>query len=268
MDNHYIMQDLSNSRLTMLEGHLALIFKCIEDNNCGYTDFAFLPILKTCFDLTSDYDESHNLRHHVSVLTNALEIFSYEYLHGGQVAEPRNLGLGCCPTSQAQVNPARGELKRLRKIIIYASLLHDTIDHKYPTNLEDKNFVLQDFLQEKLGDEWLDVKWVIDNISYTKEVKNGYPQHSDPIVQIARDIVSDADKLEAIGLTGIIRCQQFNKANNPSTSEENIVQIVVEHCNEKLLKLKDNFIKTNHGKLMAVPLHQMIADYVDLDTKN
>lgn len=234
----------SLDNLVMLEGHLALIFKCIEDYNCGYTDFAFLPILGTCFSLTRDYDESHNLKHHVSVLTNSLEIFSYEFLHGGKIAEPR-------------------DLVRLRKIIIYASLLHDTIDYKYPHNLEKKKEILDIFLKEKLESEWLDVKWVIDNISYSKEVKTGYPHHSDAIVQIARDIVSDADKIEALGEIGIQRCRQYSKETNKLASDEEITRIVVEHCHEKLLRLKDNFIRTCHGKLMAESRHQVIVDFVE-----
>ena len=242
------MENSSDTELVLLEAHLAIIFQCIDENNTGHPNFALIPILKTCFDLTKDYDESHNLNHHVSVVTNAIEIFSYEYLHGGKISEPR-------------------DLVKLRKIIIYASLLHDTIDYKYPNNLEEKGKILVEFLREKLADDWIDVKWVIDNISYSKEIKNGYPQHTNFIVQIARDIVSDADKLEAIGSIGITRCKRFNLAMNPLITEEELVQVIVNHGNEKLIKLKDNFIRTTHGKLMAEPLHQIIVDYISLHTQ-
>ena len=38
---------------------------------------------------------------------------------------------------------------------------------------------------------------------------------------------------------------------------------VINHCHEKLLKLKDYFIVTPYVKKLAEPLHQEILDYVD-----
>jgi hypothetical protein len=39
--------------------------------------------------------------------------------------------------------------------------------------------------------------------------------------------------------------------------------MVVDHANEKLLKLKDHFIRTETGKLMALPLHNELLDEIN-----
>ena len=74
--------------------------------------------------------------------------------------------------------------------------------------------------------------------------------------------VSDADRLEALGQVGLERCIEFTKARNGIVPDD-----VVTHCHEKLLRLlPENFIKTQLGKSMAVPLHDVIVDYVKLNT--
>lgn len=83
-------------------------------------------------------------------------------------------------------------------MIMYATLLHDTIDHKYTNNLNEKISKLNNFLIQR-NKYTKYVEWIINNISYSKEFKSGYPIHIDTRVNLARDIVSDADKLEAIG---------------------------------------------------------------------
>ena len=71
--------------------------------------------------------------------------------------------------------------------------------------------------------------------------------------QTYRNIISDADKLEALGEVGLRRCMQFSEAHNGN---------VIEHCHEKLLKLlPDGFIRTNAGKKLAVPGHEYILNY-------
>jgi uncharacterized protein len=196
-------------------------------------------IIKLCAILTNDYDESHDINHHVCVFKNSIIIFK---------------------TLEEQFPPRMSS--HYLKIIIYVSLLHDTIDHKYPKNLEDKKDILNNFLRKQLEYNYIIVKWIIDNISYSKEVKNGYPHHDNKDIQLCRDIVSDADKLEAIGEIGIKRCRDFSIASNPLFSDDSINKLVVEHCNDKLLKLKDNFIRTAKGKELAQPLHQFLEKFV------
>ena len=190
-----------------------------------------------CAELTNEYDESHDLGHHADVFVNATNIYI-----------------------QLIANDIPNE--EVVTYITYAALLHDTIDYKYPNNLQNKIKKVDEYLKNKLGNVWLNVKWIIDNMSYSKEAKNGYPVHSNTDVQLARDIVSDADKLEAIGDIGIIRCTQYGRVAHPNANEKELKQLVIQHCHDKLLKIKDQYIRTVPGKLMAEPRHQVIADFV------
>jgi HD superfamily phosphodiesterase len=210
-------------------------------------DDAFVKKMHNVFDLTveltNDYDESHDINHHVDVYKNAVIILE-SFGDANQM----------CITD--------GEHDNLCDLLMYSSLLHDTIDHKYKNHLEEKIILVNNFLKNVAGEKWIDIKWIIDNISYTKEQKNGYPYHPNKIVSLARDIVSDSDKLEALGQKGLKRCYQYTIASNGGISIEKATPLVIEHCHEKLLKLKDNYIRTAKGKEMANPLHMILVDFV------
>lgn len=208
------------------------------------TWFNIQPIIHTCDILTKDYDESHDVYHHIEVCKNALAILS-----------------------STKIKFSKAEFDQLLRNIIYASLLHDTIDHKYPANLSEKKLLLEIFLKEKIGSAWKEIVWIISNTSYSKEVKSGYPRHDNPIIQLSRTIVADADRIDAVGKSGLKRCFAYSKAINPSATDEELVQMVVDHCHDKLLKLKDNFIVTPHGQKMAEPSHQYLMDFVNNATK-
>lgn len=193
--------------------------------------------ISLCNELTAEYDESHDVNHHIDVFFHSINI----YLDLKHTIE---------------------NIELILPHILYASLLHDTIDYKYPKDLAQKQKRIEEYLENNMDDKWLDVKWIIDNMSYSKEAKYGYPIHNNNMIQLARDIVSDADKLEAIGEIGIVRCTQFGKVLHPNASNEEILKLVVQHCHDKLLKLKDEYIRTEPGKRMAEPLHNIIVDFV------
>jgi len=210
--------------------------------NIAYDPTEIFDIINLCQDLTSEYDESHNLEHHICVYKNAIKILASENKDVYQISMQ--------------------EYQELFLLITYSSLLHDTIDLKYPNNLEYKIKKLNLFLEEKIKDSCEKIKWIINNMSYSKEIKFGYPINSDKIIQLGRDIVSDSDKLEAIGEIGIQRCRQYIMVIHPNASEEEIIRYEVEHCDDKLSKLKDYFIRTNTGKKLAEPHHQVLVDFV------
>jgi uncharacterized protein len=174
---------------------------------------------------TSQFDESHDINHALAVYKNALDIADHDY---------------------PDVD---------KDILMYACLLHDVCDHKYSHSLskEERNT----FIDEQFNDTEKSrcVIHVIDNISYSQEVQGKrlilpYPQN------IYQDIVSDADKLEALGQVGLQRCITFTLARGG-----HVPQDVVKHAHEKLLRLKDHFIRTKRGKELAEPLHNVIAEY-------
>lgn len=191
-----------------------------------------LDAVDLCAELTSEYDESHNVEHHICVFTNAVEIFRR---------------LKCS--------------KNILRMIAFGALLHDTVDSKYPKDIDTKTKKVEKFLMQKMADDWSDTKWIIDNISYSKEAKYGYPFHEKADVMLARDILSDADKIEALGNTGIARVYQYTKAKYPNASPDEIRKHVVQHCDEKLLRLRDQFIRTTPGKEMSLGLHQIILNH-------
>ena len=78
-----------------------------------------------------------------------------------------------------------------------------------------------------------------------------------------RDIVSDADKLDAIGYAGIERCRDFSKYRAPNASCEEIEENVVEHMHDKLLKLLDQYIRTDSAKIIGKPLQKEMLDYLE-----
>ena len=204
-------------------------------------EWDIVPIIELCSKLTAEYDSSHDLQHHIDVYQNAIAILS-------KMIADRSISMIM--------------FEYFLKFATYACLLHDTIDHKYPNNLESKIKMVDDFLAQNLGMYARDVKWVINNISFSKEVKQGYPSHPNALLLALRDIVSDADKLEAIGNKGIERCRQYTIASNPDLPEDEITKLVVKHCHEKLLKLKDSYIRFDYAKEIAEPLHNEIVTFV------
>ena len=216
-----------------MESQLETYVKILREISTETTAIDYTNIIALCMELTKTYDESHNVQHHIDVFRNAMIIV-------------------------ADIDIKN---RRMIEMITYSALLHDTIDNKYKENLEEKREILKKFLDAVVTIERQNIQWVIDNISYSKEVRNGYPEHTDPIVQQVRDIVSDADKLEAIGNIGIERCKQYTMAFNSNLTEEELVAEVIKHCNEKLLRLSEHFIRTKKGKELAAPLHQQIVEY-------
>ncbi len=69
-------------------------------------------------------------------------------------------------------------------------------------------------------------------------------------------ILSDADKLDALGAQGIIRTVAY------SVEQGRSLQDTLDHFNEKILKLKD-LLYTNPAKRIAVAKHDIVACFVD-----
>jgi len=198
----------------------------------------FTKIVDLCKLLTKDFDESHDINHHISVLNNAFDICKPFFV-----------------VKHIDIN----DKKIIIELLVYSCLLHDTIDHKY--NNQENRKILEDFLIKETK-FYKEVLWIIDNISYTKEVKYGYPVHDNNLVQYARDICSDADKLEAIGDIGLQRCWIYNKKLYPNLSDDEIREKIKEHCYDKLLKLKDNYIRTQYARELAEERHKKILQFI------
>lgn len=162
--------------------------------------------------------------------------------------------------------------KSYKNIVMVVAWLHDVSDHKYDPE-HKLNVQINNFLNEFLSEEDIHLIFdIIDRISYSKEansIKKGIPLDWEDVLGedgcFIRDIVSDADKLEAIGSVGIKRCMEyqrhyFKEKYGTEISYKKLVTKVKEHADEKLLKLKDNFIRTKVGKDLAKEPHDKMVE--------
>jgi HD superfamily phosphodiesterase len=144
-----------------------------------------------------------------------------------------------------------------------ASLFHDLWDHKY-INIDsiDYKIIKDKFYSElkklMLSDQEIkDIEIIINNISLSREIelRNNDSLLSLKHLQQMRDIVSDADKLEMLGISGIERIVEYEIYKNPNTKSDKLKEIVKTIYENKIIKLLDeNYIKTRPGIEMAKPL--------------
>lgn len=188
-----------------------------------------------CYIKTFNYDESHDYNHHIAVKNNVKTIIEHMTLTEDE-----------------------------KNICLVSAMVHDIIDSKYISDeillkqLEDEIFQI---VKKEYGENIAqNVLIIINNISYSKEYKNGYPILNNERLQLMRNIVSDADKIESLGNFGIERCKIFVKNKNPNFSEEEIKNAVVQHCFDKLNNLI-NYIHTPIGIEIAQPLQNEVLEY-------
>ena len=157
---------------------------------------------------------------------------------------------------------------------ITAAWLHDVADHKYDHDgtLEQR---LDEFGTANIPN-YPDIKQVIKYVSYSTENKAilaGTPLDFKKILGFyysqIRDIVSDADKLQAIGKIGISRALMYTRDANPTHTEAQVIADVRKHADEKLLRLAGEFIRTPTARAIAQRKHEeMIIELKTTTTKN
>jgi uncharacterized protein len=132
-----------------------------------------------------------------------------------------------------------------------AALMHDLNDCKYSNVVDIPNLLKSSGLSDETVIE--EILFIIDNVSYSKEVKN---IKSGTVVPITKELacVRDADRLDALGAIGIARCCAFGgiKSRRLYSLEdfEGAPNTTAEHFYEKLLRLK-NMMCTDLGKKIA-----------------
>jgi uncharacterized protein len=141
---------------------------------------------------------------------------------------------------------------------LIVSWLHDVADHKYDRDgsLAKRVFEFLKSLEPENAKYLMDC---INMVSFSAETREGYKYYEKvlpPKWVIVRNIASDADKLEALGATGVVRCSTYAQLKSEvKLSAGDVVQYVWEHAKIKLLLLAIKFIHTRPAKLMAIPLH-------------
>lgn len=187
-------------------------------------------------------DDSHGHCHMKTVAETALDILNHEVLDPEQ-------------------------LVKMEISVAITAWLHDVYDKKY--DLDGKlRISTRDFLKNLVPVDCDFVMKTIDLISYSTEntaIKNGQPIDFElelgEYYAAVRHIVSDADKLEAIGKIGIDRCKLYTahayyQKYQTDIPDDELQKEIQKHADEKLLRLKDEFIRTSWGKQLADPLHR------------
>lgn len=161
---------------------------------------------------------------------------------------------------------------RKRLDTITAAWLHDVADHKYDYDgtLEQR---LDEFGTANISN-YTEIKQVIKYVSYSTEYKAilaGTPLDFQLILgdyysQI-RDIVSDADKLESIGIKGMERSHTYNSDTNPTFTHAQVVAEVRKIYDEKLVKLATQFIKTPTARAIAQKEHKEMEEWLKVAQK-
>lgn len=154
----------------------------------------------------------------------------------------------------------RRHYRHLMMDAITAAWLHDIADHKY-----DHDGTLEQRLDEfgyKHMMNYEDLKKVIKYVSFSSENKAifaGTPLDYDslltPYYALVRHIVSDADKLQAIGKIGITRALMYTRESNPTYTEAQVIVDVRKHADEKLLRIATEFMRTPTGRMLAQKEH-------------
>ncbi|KAI7901001.1 uncharacterized protein BX663DRAFT_515971 [Cokeromyces recurvatus] len=156
------------------------------------------------------------------------------------------------------------------EVVELAALCHDIDDHKYKDLNKDRNEnVVKELLINTLkypkGDL---VMKIIDHIGYTKEKKwNDELDNPEEVYWrnhcLELHAVQDADKLDAIGAIGILRCAAFSGARNLPlyVPENDCISSAITHFHEKLFNLK-SLMRTSKGKELATERHRFMQQFV------
>lgn len=177
-------------------------------------------------------------------------------------------------------------IRYIRIMVLVCAHLHDVPDSKY-----DNDGELAKRTRTFLAGIGFDqptvalIMGAIDLVSYSKEnkmkqnaniFKNPYPYRADwsatlgPIFLIVRDIVSDADKITALGSVGVSRAAEYTKAHNSQNLSYSMLELksnIVKHYNEKLGRLYSEFLVYNASKEIAAPLHEEMRSIVCDDSR-
>lgn len=148
-------------------------------------------------------------------------------------------------------------------VCVAAAILHDTVDHKYCTAEEQAvRWSRIEGVLEEHG--WSSVqqaviRGIMDNMSYSKQ-RDGKAEDLGPH-QWMCDLVSDADKLDALGEVGLQRCAAYSLHLNPTLSPSAVDDRVRQHCHDKLLRLPA-YIRTAAARARLAPLLDPIHAFI------
>jgi HD superfamily phosphodiesterase len=173
---------------------------------------------------SSHIDNSHNLNHILRVLKFSTLIIKNDY--------PQNSKL----------------IKNGFHIIFAAIILHDLCDIKYYKNdfkkleklIEKRNIFIKSKLNPKKANIVINI---IGDISYTR-AKNNLLNYLWFPWETYYSIVSDADKLDALGIPGVARVEEYSHTSNRGSNS------ALEYMESDLINYLP-YMRTEFGKFLA-----------------
>lgn len=146
------------------------------------------------------------------------------------------------------------------QLVEVSALMHDMQDHKYASPKD--NTAAADDVVTKLLVLHLDmppdridkVKRIINGVSYTNETVHGFVPQDD--VRRETYIVRDADRLDAMGATGLGRAFAYGAGARKGT-----LVSVIDHAEDKLVKLY-SLLKTECGRKLGVARHKFTRAFI------
>ncbi|ORX34132.1 hypothetical protein BD324DRAFT_636753 [Kockovaella imperatae] len=164
-----------------------------------------------------------------------------------------------------------------RHVVELCALFHDVCDAKYSdTPLPSILGPFFDAHPGVMSESQLDLIYrVIPSVSWSTEVKlrasHQWTEWHDQSRELA--VVQDADRLDAVGAVGVMRCAAYSSSKNvllldPKESMKvhangsKPVPTAQAHFHEKLLHIKDR-MKTRAGRIEAEKRHQTMLDFLD-----
>ena len=219
-----------------------------------------------CARATEGRPPSHGVAHMTAVRLNAERIFD----------ALRASSAGKTDGTSAMMND------QTRRMVQAAAQFHDVADHKYVEEGQAAGggFGVLEELQKHFSPKAsASLVKVMAAVSFSKEraLRAAAGAAEQPFAfeatlgaagALLRDIVSDADKLEAIGSVGVQRCMAYKRERclekeNRAATEEEVVAELIKHGEEKLFVLvAHRYIRTSAGRAMAAPRQRVMLDEV------
>ncbi|KAI0779098.1 hypothetical protein BC629DRAFT_1735987 [Irpex lacteus] len=163
-------------------------------------------------------------------------------------------------------------------VIELSALLHDVLDKKYVSpalSSSPYDFFLPFFtsVRDEYGVDLIEdgrareIARIVSNVSWSTERRLREEGKIEEWHRTCTELwcVQDADRLDAIGAFGIMRCAAYSSSVNrplhtPATSALH-KDSSIQHFHDKLLHIRDQ-LKTEAGRRMAERRHQFMLDFL------
>ncbi|KAF8307752.1 hypothetical protein DL93DRAFT_2087733 [Clavulina sp. PMI_390] len=176
-------------------------------------------------------------------------------------------------------------------VVELAALMHDMLDKKYVSAelASDPEAFFTPLLSPSSTESDVDgakldlvadgraalIARIVDNVSWSTEKKRraagGWKEGSWEAACVELHCVQDADRLDAIGAFGVMRCAAYSAVHDtplhfppaPATTSDEAAprDSVIQHFHDKLLHIKDR-MKTGPGKKMAEKRHAFMLSFL------